>query len=183
MFKKIYYTLIVTLLLPFSWNIEAQNQEKPVPMDHRVKAAFLVKFIKYIEWPSSNYPGEIGRFKLGVFGESPIAGNLFSIMPKAINGWQLEIIKIRTVEECLDTHMLFLSSSEIDQYAEIINALKDSSVLTVSDTKDFLDMGGMINFLIVDEMVRFEINLKAAEKSGLKISSRILKLARSVYKQ
>ena len=182
MFKQLFYTSIVTFVFLFNAKVGAQSHAQPVPMDHRVKAAFLVKFIKYIDWPSSNSPGGKGRFKLGVFGESPIAGNLFSIMPKEVRGWQLEIIKIRTVEECLDSHMLFLSSSEVDRYAEIVNALKDSSVLTVSDTKDFLDMGGMINFLIIDEMVRFEINLKIAEQMGLKISSRILKLAKSVYK-
>ena len=91
-------------------------------------------------------------------------------------------VKSRKVEDCLGIHLVFLSSSEIDPYPEIVTALKDSSILTVSDTGNFLALGGMINFIIMDQMVRFEINLKAAEQVGLKISSRLLRLARSVQK-
>jgi hypothetical protein len=178
MIKQIFYVSIVSFAFLFTVKVEAQNQVKPVPMDHRVKAAFLVKFIKYIDWPGSNK----GTFKMGVFGDSPIAGNLFTLMPKVIDGWKLEITKIQNVEESLDCHLVFLSSSEKDRYTGIVNALKDSSVLTVSDTQNFLDLGGMINFLILEQMVRFEINLKATKKVGLKVSSKLLRLAKFVRK-
>ena len=182
MFNQILYVSTLTFLLLFSGNVAAQNQVNYVPMEHHIKAAFLVKFIKYIDWPSSNSPSEKNKFKMGVFGESPIAGNLFALMPKKINGWRLEISKIRDLEDTSDCHLVFLTSSEIHRYVEIITGLKNSSILTVSDTKNFLDMGGMIKFLSLDQMVRFEVNLKVAQKAGLRISSELLQLATTVHK-
>jgi hypothetical protein len=178
MFNQIFYASTLTFLLLFSGKVAAQNQANFAPKEHHVKAAFLVKFIKYIEWPAI----ENNTFKMGVFGESPIAGNLFSLMPKEIDGWKIEVTKIVNVEQSLDCHLVFLSSSEEERYAEIINAFKDSSVLTVSDTENFLDMGGMINFLIIKKKVRFKINLKATEQVGLKIRSTLLQLATFVIK-
>ena len=152
MFKQIFTTFSLTCLL-LSGTVAAQNPVSPVPMDHRVKAAFLVKFIRYVDWPSTEGKD---TFNMGVFGDSPIAENLFSIMPKTIDGWKLNITRIENVKDSLDCHLVFLSSSEAHRYSEIIGALKDLEVLTVSDTRNFLDIGGMINFLIVDHLVRID---------------------------
>ena len=103
-------------------------------------------------------------------------------MPKEIDGWQLEIVQVKSTQDIMKSHMLFLSSSEKSRYPEIINMVKESGTLTVSDTPEFLKMGGMVNFIIIDKMVRFNINLNAAEKEGLKISSRLLKIATVVHR-
>ena len=181
MFKNLFYTSILIILLLVPQNLGAKDNFKGVPMDHRVKAAFLCKFIKYMDWPSTIIVRNEGEFVIGVYGDSPIAGNLFSIMPKEVAGWKLKIIKIKDIKQTLDSHILFLSSSEKDQYPEIIDLLKNSSVLTVSDTDNFLAMGGMVNFYLMDRMVRFEINLEAAQAAEIKISSKLLRLANNFH--
>ena len=178
MHRKYFYTFILVFFLLVSPNLGAQENFKQVPMDHRVKAAFLCKFIKFMDWPSSRIVRNKGTFNIGVLGESQIASNLFAIMPKSIDGWKLKIIKINNVKEALDTHMLFVSSSEQERFSDIINIVKKTSVLTVSDTDQFLESGGIVNFFMLKKMVRFEVNLKAAEMADIKISSKLLRLAK-----
>lgn len=183
MFKNLFHISILIILLLFSQNIGAEDNSRFVPMDHRVKAAFLCKFIKYMDWPSSTIVRNEGEFIIGVFGDSPIAGNLFSIMPKEIAGWKLKIIKIDDIKEVLDTHMLFLSSSEQGQFPKIIDLLNDLSVLTVSDNDYFLEMGGIVNLFTMNKMVRFEISLEAAKAADIKISSKLLRLAKIFHEE
>lgn len=178
MYRKIIHATIFIFFLLFQKNLGAETNFKNVPMDHRVKAAFLCKFIKFMDWPSSRIVRNRGEFVIGVFGESPIAGNLISIMPKKVDGWKLKFIKVNDIQEALDSHMLFLASSEKERFPEFIDLLKNSSVLTVSDTQEFLGMGGIVKFFILDKMVRFEINLEAAKAAGIKISSKLLRLAK-----
>ena len=183
MYKKFFHASILILLLLFPQNLGAEENFGHVPMDHRVKAAFLCKFIKYMDWPSSRIVRNRGEFIIGVFGESPITGNLVSIMPKVVDGWKLKIIKIKDIKQATDTHMLFLSLSEKERFPEIIHVVKDSSVLTVSDndlsdSNNFLAMGGIVNLYLWAQMVRFEINLEAAEAADIKISSKLLTLAK-----
>ena len=183
MFKNLFHISILIILLLFSQNIGAEDNSRLVPMDHRVKAAFLCKFIKYMDWPSSRIVRNKGEFIIGVFGDSPIAGNLFSIMPKEIAGWKLKIIKIDDIKEVLDTHMLFLSSSEQGQFPKIIDLLNNLSVLTVSDNSYFLEMGGIVNLFTMNKMVRFEISLEAAKAADIKISSKLLRLAKIFHEE
>lgn len=176
--KKLFHIFILIILSLFPVNTGAENNFKQVPIDHRVKAAFLCKFIKFMDWPSSRIVRNKGTFNIGVFGESPIAGNLFAIMPKEIDGWKLKIIKINDIKEALSSHMLFVSSSEEKRFPEIIELLKNESVLTVSDNPKFLEMGGIVKFFMMERKVRFEVNLEAAEVADIKISSQLLRLAK-----
>jgi hypothetical protein len=178
-FKKyIFHIFILIILVQVPKNLGAEDNLNKVPMDHRVKAAFLCKFIKYMDWPSYVITRDEGEFVIGVYGDSPITGNLFSIMPKEVAGWKLKIIKINDINQVIDTHMVFLSSSEEGQYSEIIDLLDKRSVLTVSDNHNFLPMGGITNFFTLDKMVRFEISLAAADAANIKISSKLLRLAK-----
>lgn len=183
MLKNIFQVSILILHLVLPQNLGAQDNLQRVPMDHRVKAAFLCKFIKYMDWPSSIIVRNEGEFVIGVYGDSPIAGNLFSIMPKEVAGWKLKIIKIEDVEKVVETNMLFLSSSEEGQFPEIIDLLHNTSVLTVSDNDNFLERGGIVKFFTLDKMVRFEINLAAAKAADIKISSKLLRLAKIYHEQ
>ena len=178
MFKNIFHISILIILLLVPQNLGAKDNLTNVPMDHRVKAAFLCKFIKYMDWPSYVITRDEGEFVIGVYGDSPIAGNLFSIMPKEVAGWKLKIIKINDINEVIGTHMVFLSSSEEGQYSKIIDLLDKRSVLTVSDNHNFLPMGGIVNFFTIDKMVRFEISLAEAKEANIKISSKLLRLAK-----
>ena len=101
------------------------------------------------------------------------AGDIKTIIDTIANG-QMEALK-----QC---HLLFICPSEKKNLSEIIDLVKDQGVLTVADTQEFLDTGGIVNFVIEDNKVRFEINLTASEKAGLKIRSQLLRLAKKVIK-
>lgn len=87
--------------------------------------------------------------------------------------------QMETIKRC---HLLFICPSEKNIVNEIIDLVKDQGVLTVADTQEFLDAGGIVNFIIEDNKVRFDINLTASEKAGLKIRSQLLRLAKRVIK-
>ncbi len=99
---------------------------------------------------------------------------------KSVNGQALAVRHIKRVEDAQGCRIAFISSSEKDRLRPILNALRGSGVLTVGDTEGFAEMGGVINFTLVDNRVRFEINLDAAKVQRLKISSRLLRLAQIV---
>ncbi len=150
------------------------------PTEYQVKAVFLFNFAKYIEWPATTTKSQ-EPIAIGVLGEDPF-GDLLekAIVGKTVNGRRLIILRITQVHEARDCQILFISSSERQRLRHLLDTLKGSSVLTVGDTEGFAQLGGMINFTLEENRVRFEINQDAAEKAGLKISSRLLSLAKII---
>jgi hypothetical protein len=110
----------------------------------------------------------------GYFLADPSKADDINAVIETIANGQME-----TLKRC---HLLFICPSEKKTINEIIDLVKDQGVLTVSDTQEFLDAGGIVNFVIEDNKVRFDINLTASEKAGLKIRSQLLRLAKKVVK-
>jgi len=148
-----------------------------VPQEYLIKAAFLYNFAKFVEWPANAFTHESDPIRLCILGTDPFGDALDSIESKMINNRRLEIKRCETVEETPNCHILFVSSSERNSVPQILNAFKNLATMTVGDMEDFGRLGGIINFIIVENKVRFEINLESAQKAGLKISSKLLKLA------
>lgn len=146
--------------------------------EYQVKAAFLYNFAKFVDW--SGEPGGSGApLVIAVFGKDPFGPTLENVVwGKTVNGRPLLIRRTSRVEELFPCHILFISSSEKRRLGEILQALGRASVLTVSDMEEFLQLGGMVRFLVEDNKVRFGINLEAARRTGLKISSKLLSLAK-----
>jgi hypothetical protein len=147
--------------------------------EDKVQAAFIYKFIQFIEWPS-----EIGKasnkFKIGIYGDSNMKELLQTFSGEKVNGRFLEIHPVDNLSDIKKCHILFISPSEASRLEEILETLNDSSVLTISRMKDFALKGGMINFFVNEERVRFEINPEPAKNVGLKISSKLLKVSRII---
>lgn len=149
--------------------------------EYQVKAAFLYNFTKFVDWPPQPADNHGTPFAMCVVGEDPFHGVLENIVEgKSVNGQVLAVRHIKKVEDAQGCRIAFISSSEKDRLRPILNALRGAGVLTVGDTKGFAEMGGVINFTLVDNRVHFEINLEAAKVQGLKISSRLLRLAQVV---
>jgi len=146
--------------------------------EYQVKAAFLYNFAKFVDW--SGEPGGSGApLVIAVFGRDPFGSSLEqTVWGKTVNGRPLLIRRTSRVEELFPCHILFISSSEKRRLGEILQALGRASVLTVSDMEEFLQLGGIVRFLVEDNKVRFGINLEAARRTGLKISSKLLSLAK-----
>jgi hypothetical protein len=169
---------LILTLMSGAFNIEAQAQ---TANEYQVKAAFLYNFVKFIEWPSDAFNDGSNSFVIGVIGDDPFGGALDqSVSGKSVNGRQLSVRRLQWGQDLRACHILFISSSERNRLAQIFASLRGASVLTVSDMGQFIQQGGIINFILEASRVRFEINATAAGQARLKISSKLLSLAKTV---
>jgi hypothetical protein len=153
--------------------------------EYEVKAAMLYNLTRFVEWPSSAYPDAQTPTVMCILGQDPFGGSLTSIVTEqmAKGGRAVEIRRVRNDKSIHGCHVVYISSSERKSIAEIFSNLKGSSVLTVGEMAQFAARGGMIQFSLEEKQVHFEINLDAASRADLKISSRLLVLARIVKDQ
>ena len=146
-------------------------------MEYRVKAAFLLNFTKFVEWPAAELP-DSNTFGICILGDDPFGSALDRITEgETVNGRKLAVLRTppNSPKAC---QVVFVSKSEKD-YPQALAGFS-RGVLTVGEGDSFLRGGGMIAFVIDNRRVRFDIDLTAAVKGGLKISSKLLSVARSV---
>jgi hypothetical protein len=152
--------------------------------EYELKAAILYNLTNFVEWPASAYPDSSAPTILCVLGHDPFGGVLTNSIPKeAGKGRPVVVRRVQPGKEIRDCHVLYISSSEKKTVGQIFSTLKGTNVLTVGEMSQFALNGGMIQFTLIDRQVQFEINLDAAAHGGLKISSRLLALARLVHEQ
>jgi hypothetical protein len=148
------------------------------PNEYHVKAAFLYNFAKFVEWPSDP-PNE--PIVIGIIGKDPFGGALEeAIRGKTVKGRKLAAQHLKAGQDPRGCQIIFISASEQKRLRSILADLNGAGVLTVGDTEGFAEAGGMINLTIVDQRVHFEINPDAAQRAGMKISSKLLSLAKIV---
>jgi hypothetical protein len=164
---------LMALLLALPWAARAQASAS----EYAVKAAFLYNFTKFVEWPADAFTGEHSQFKVCVLGEDPFGKSLGVIAGESVAGRRISLLRTGEIKAPEGCHILFISRSERDRLSQVLADLKQEPVLTVGDTGGFLDQGGIINFILEGGKVRFEINQEAAERAGIKISSKLLRLA------
>jgi YfiR/HmsC-like len=160
--------------------VPAVAQAQVVAPEYDVKAAFLFNFTKFVEWPFTVYTDEHSPLKLCVLGENPFGKALKVLMDEEVGGRKLAFTHLETATNLETCHVLFISRSERDRLPQILASLHNAPVLTVGEMPAFIDQGGMINFILEGSKVRFDVNQEAAERAGLKISSRLLALAKHV---
>jgi hypothetical protein len=148
--------------------------------EYKVKAAFVYNFAKYVEWPPEAFPNDHSPLVVTILGTTPLSEAFDAIRGKTVKSRQLEIRQANRVEDVGASHILFVCDSERQHAAHIVESVGNKSILTISDMKNFAKTGGMISFVTIDDKIRFDINLGSARRSGLKISSQLLKLARTV---
>lgn len=142
----------------------------------------MERFTRFIDWPQ-NSPVNDGQtpFVIGVVGADPFGPYLKELAAnRKIKGKRIVIRSLTAdvpVESC---HMLFIASSERKQLARILDRIGTRPVLTVSDSPGFGDAGVIVNFFRAGDRIRFEVNANAAEQSGLRVGSKLLKLARVI---
>ncbi|MCP4614079.1 MAG: YfiR family protein [Planctomycetes bacterium] len=202
--KKQAYILVIFILLMELFISQAMSADSQQNREQQIKAAFLYNFIKFIDWPEEKMADSNEPIIIGIIGSEVFINAFEPVKHKKIKDRSISvkylasfekldksekadepqwIQKIKTLKTC---HVLLIctcDSARIGNSTKIIKTLKDSPVLTVGETDDFLESGGMINFLIEDKKVRFEINNTAAKQAKLKISSKLLRLARRVIKE
>ena len=161
----------------------AQSGTAPKFSEYEVKAAFLLNFLQFVETPASVATNTGMPVVIGVLGDYPFGTALDdTIKDENVQGHPLKIRRARQVAEVKDCQLVFICRSEKARVKEILNALHGSCALTVSDVEQFCQYGGMIGLISAGGRIRFEINQEAAEQSNVKISSKLLRLARPTNK-
>jgi hypothetical protein len=149
--------------------------------EYQVKAGFVSGFASFVEWPHSVFSGPIDPLAICVLGASPFGPSLDSMASgRIVEGRALIVRQIPDVRHAGGCHILFISSSEHLRLRAILQWLQDLSVFSVGDTSDFIAEGGIVSLRVENGRVRIDINAEAAQARHLRVSSRLLQLARIV---
>ena len=150
-------------------------------LETQIKAAFLYKFGGFVEWPAAAFTRADSTFTIGVLGADGVAAELERLVAgRTVHGRAIAVQKLKRGESFAGLHLLFIGQTETARLADILAAAKGHPVLVVTETEDALARGSMINFITVDDKVRFDVALPQAERGQLRISSRLLAVARKV---
>jgi hypothetical protein len=165
-------------LLFISLLVAAQT---PVAAEYRAKANYLANFASFVEWPAEALPSGNTPFLVCVFGEFSFGTSLAELTRgTTVHGRRLEIRWVHKIQELSACQVLFVSRSVRKSYDQVLEAARGKMVLTVGETPEFLDAGGILTFAGKQGAIQFDVNLAAANKAHLRISSQLLALARRV---
>jgi YfiR/HmsC-like len=164
----------------FNFLTALSAQVRP-PNEYELKAAFLFNFAKFVDWPSNMFANPADAFSVCVVGADPFGRALDdALLGKTVDQHPVSVMRIRRVADIAHCQILFVPASESRQLPEIVAKLRGQCVLVIGETDDFASSGGVIQFTLEENRVRFFINTDAADRAGLKISSKLLALAKIV---
>jgi len=147
----------------------------------QIKAAFLYKFGGFVEWPAHAFERPDSPFTIGVLGADAVATELERVVPgRTVQGRPIAVRKVKRGESLAGLHLLFVGVAESARIGEMVGGLKGQPLLLVTESENALAQGSMINFVAVEDKVRFDVALPPAERGQLKISARLLAVARKV---
>lgn len=162
-----------------STSAAAQTSE---PNEYAVKAAFLFNFTKFVEWPDGSFNDSKAPIVLGIIGDDPFGESLTIIVAgQKVEGRSIVVQKHRYGDDLRHCHILFVSASERSHVAQILASVQLAGVMTVSDIDGFAEAGGLMQFVLEENRVRFVVNLDAAKQSKLRVSAKLLALARVIH--
>lgn len=162
--------IVLSLALPGMASAQAPEYD--------LKAAFLFNFAKFVEWPPDAFAGERTAMTICVYGEDPFGSTLDAVVRgERVGERSLLVRRPDSLDGLEGCHVLFVSRSEKDRLGEVLAQVQGEPVLTVGDSDGFLRAGGIINFVLEGSKVRFLIDQGAAERGGLRISSKLMRLA------
>jgi len=153
-------------------------------VEYPVKLAFLFNFTKFVEWPTDSFRHAGAPLAICVVGEDPFSTDLEEeLRTRTVGGHPVEIQRLRPTDALNTCHVVFVPVTEKNQAARIVRGLEGSSALTVGESEGFALQGGIINLTVEEHKLRFEVNPVAAERAGLKISSKLLSMAKIIKEQ
>lgn len=152
------------------------------PLESVIKAVFLFKFGDFVEWPPKAFARAEAPFTIGILGQDPFDGSLDqAVQNRTVQGRPVVVKRFSRVEEVQDVQVLYLSASESERWKEDLARLRGMEVLTVGEQGQ--QPGVVITFVLQDGKVRFKIDQDAADRAGLKLSSKLLSLAVAVKRR
>ncbi len=151
--------------------------------EYQVKAGFVSSFASFVEWPPETFKSLRDPITICVLGENPFGETLEGLMVgKVVEGRAFVVHEVPDSRQASNCQIIFVSSSEHLRLRTILESLGDRSILSIGDTADFIAEGGIIHLRTEGGRVHIEINVEAAKGKHLKISSRLLQLAKNVGK-
>jgi uncharacterized protein DUF4154 len=183
--KKGWLLIVTTCLLSaMALGGRAEGVDTSDSSEYLIKAGFIYNFAKLVEWPTSAFAQPDSPFVIGILGNDPFGATLDTIVAdKKIDGRAFAVKRLRWSKDSKDLkgcNILFVSSSEKEHIDSVVETMKGLPILTIGDAPGFAKRGGIINFTLEDNKVRFEVNVEAAKHADLTISSRLLTLAKIV---
>ena len=198
MIKKTYTNIILTLWLFLLTATQSAPADDTIVPEYQIKAAFLYNFLKFVEWPKAKIGESNEPIIVSIIGQDVFQDAFDSIKNKTLEDRKIAIKKFEGIEELqkedskkkysqhpqIETirksHLLFICPSEKKYTADILKSVKGHNILTVADTQSFLEAGGIINLMMEEKKVRFEINMVSAKEADIQIRSQLLRLAKKV---
>jgi len=160
--------------------LDAAAQSDATPDVNEAKANMLWNIAKFVEWPALP-ENKSQPLVVTILGEDDLAADLAGLLSsRTVNGRPVFVRFARRPQDALGSQILYLAASESGQIVNVLSAVDKSAVLTVSDAPGFAEHGGMVGFATDGTRVRFEVNRNQAERSGLKLSAKLLSLAHLV---
>jgi hypothetical protein len=151
--------------------------------EYQVKAAFLYNFARFVEWPATSFSSPTAPIVICILGPNPFGQALDdAIHGKMLAGRPFAVRLISDLPPKYGCQILFVNSSDRKHFRSMVGSFKGGAILAVGDSPGFIDDGGIINFKLEGDKIRFEINVEAAEQAQLSISSKLLSLAQIVRK-
>ena len=181
--RVVFLRLALVYLLLFAgtsaWTQPGEQKTLPAEVsEEALKAAFVYKFLAYAEWPSHAFKSATTPFVIGVIGADNIASELAQLVPgRTVNDRPVEVKVLKEGASLQGIHLLVVGELEGERLRQVLGEAQRHSVLTVTQSEGALSAGSIINFVMLDHKIRFEVSLEAAEKSRIRLSSRLLPVA------
>lgn len=151
------------------------------PNESQIKAAYLYKFAAYVEWPPAVFVQADAPLTVGIIGADEIAEELrLLIKDRSVNGRVIHVKSLKIDDSVDEIQILFIGQRESGHLKNLLKSVQTRPILTVTEATNALDAGSIINFLSVDERIRFEVSVMQAERNGLKVSARLLAVAQKI---
>ena len=175
---------IVVICLTLLSLMGGQNTIAAAPTEYQLKGAFLFNFAKFIDWPAAAFANNQSPLTLCILGRDPFGRDLDeTVQGQSMGNRAFSVRRIGQAPRDHSCQILFVSLSESSRFEQIVNAVRNLPILTVGEDQEFIRASGMIGFVVEDNKIRFEINLDVAERAGIKLSSKLLKLAKTVHER
>jgi len=174
-------TLLMILLMTW-FGLLAAPAAATAP-EYSIKAAYLYKFASFIEWPEGIFPHADSPLVIGVVGDDELADELSRVVVgQQVNGHPVQTRALQAGDPLTGVNILFIGNVENELLAKTLAQAKEHAVLTVTGSEERYAQGSMINLMVVENKVRFEVSLQPVEEAHLKISARMLSAALSVVR-
>jgi hypothetical protein len=171
--RRIFCVFALSLTFALAFSMEPLSEAQ-------VKVAYVYNFAKFTKWPAAAFATPQSPLNLCLLRAKEAYGAFSGLEGKLVQGRVLQVRRMTRLDELKSCHLLYLSESDERHMSESLRSIGDAPVLTVSDIEGFTDAGGMVSFVAIDDNIRFEVNLEAAQRANVNFGADLLKLARVV---